>query len=102
MVQKKCSRFFCFLLNKEAFFLDHPVESHIIQNYLSENDHDVQFEIQYIQVHKTNDQFEFSASDNKLRERDRKVSDIENKNSRKRKSSELQREKSKNRNATDE
>ena len=77
------------------------LESHIIENYLNENDRDVQFEIQYIQVIKTNDQFNFSGSYHELKERERKTSDTQKEKSRKRSATDTQKEKSRKRSATD-
>ena len=70
------------------------LESHIIENYLNENDRDVQFEIHYIQVNKTNDQFNFSGSYHELKERERKTTDTQKEKSRKRSATDTQKEKS--------
>ena len=77
------------------------LESHIIKNYLTKEDGNKQFEIQYIKVTKTNDHYDFTKPYSASKDRKRKSTDIEKEKCRNRKATDIEKEKCRKRNATD-
>ena len=78
------------------------LESHIIENYLERDDVNIQFEIEYVQVIKRNDEIDFSISYRQIRDRSRKSTDIEREKRRQRIATENVKRKDRERMATDE